>query len=297
MIRLLTAFALVLAAHVAMAQAPNARALRTTLDSIVRTADGKIGIGVELLETRERIIAGDAGRHPMQSVYKLPIAMAVLDRVDAHRLRLDSAVSVPPAIFVRPGQWSPIRDKWPQGTRLTIRELIRYAVTESDGTACDVLLKLLGGTVDATHYLRRVGVIEMVAATTEREQGLVTRRQYENWATPAGALDVLRALRRPALSDSATRLLTDDLVSATRGAGRIRGRLPAGTVVAHKTGTSGTERGVTAATNDIGIATLPDGRHLAIAVLVTDSRANDAARDDVIARIARAAWDAYVPRP
>jgi beta-lactamase class A len=72
---------------------------------------------------------------------------------------------------------------------------------------------------------------------------------------------------------------------------RIKGLLPASTLVAHKTGSSGTENGMTAATNDIGIITLPDGRHLAIAVFVSDSKADASTRDSVIARIARAVWD------
>jgi beta-lactamase class A len=59
----------------------------------------------------------------------------------------------------------------------------------------------------------------------------------------------------------------------------------------HKTGSSGTVNGMTAATNDIGLITLPDGRRLAIAVFVTDSSAEDATRDGVIARIAKAAYD------
>jgi beta-lactamase class A len=67
--------------------------------------------------------------------------------------------------------------------------------------------------------------------------------------------------------------------------------LPAGTVVAHKTGTGGTRNGITSATNDIGIITLPDGRHLAVAAFVSDSAANDDTRDSIIARLAKAAWD------
>jgi len=62
-------------------------------------------------------------------------------------------------------------------------------------------------------------------------------------------------------------------------------------VVAHKTGTGGTQNGITSATNDIGIITLPDGRDLAVAVFVSDSTADDATRDAVIARLAKAAWD------
>jgi beta-lactamase class A len=64
-------------------------------------------------------------------------------------------------------------------------------------------------------------------------------------------------------------------------------------VVAHKTGTSGTSAGLTRATNDIGLVTLPNGRHMAIAVFVSDSPADTDTREAVIARIARAAWDHF----
>jgi beta-lactamase class A len=83
------------------------------------------------------------------------------------------------------------------------------------------------------------------------------------------------------------------MAESTPGAKRLKGQLPAGTIVAHKTGTSGTQNGITAATNDIGIITLPNGKHLAIAVFVSDSPADETAREEVIAKIAKAAWDAY----
>lgn len=77
------------------------------------------------------------------------------------------------------------------------------------------------------------------------------------------------------------------------GPNRLRGRLPEGTAVAHKTGSSRTVDGVTAATNDLGIVSLPDGQRLAVAVFVTDSPADDAVRERVIADVARAAYDAW----
>ncbi len=78
-----------------------------------------------------------------------------------------------------------------------------------------------------------------------------------------------------------------------RGIRRIKGLLPDGTVVAHKTGTSGTVDGVTAPTNDVGLVTLPNGQHLAIAVFVSDSTANGAVREEVIAKVAQAVWDQW----
>ena len=75
---------------------------------------------------------------------------------------------------------------------------------------------------------------------------------------------------------------------------RIRGLLPAGTVVAHKTGTSGYDNGTAEATNDVGLITLPDGRRLALAVLVTDAHADETAVEHAIAAIARACYEAAV---
>jgi beta-lactamase class A len=60
----------------------------------------------------------------------------------------------------------------------------------------------------------------------------------------------------------------------------------------HKTGTSGTKDGIALATNDVGLITLPDGQRLALAVFVTDSKADEATRDAVIARIAKAVYAA-----
>ena len=93
------------------------------------------------------------------------------------------------------------------------------------------------------------------------------------------------------VSPAGRALLLQDLASSTPGPERIKGVLPPGTSIAHKTGTDATRGGKTAATNDIGIVTLPDGRHLAIAVFVKDSTAGLVPRGATIARIAKAAWD------
>ena len=55
---------------------------------------------------------------------------------------------------------------------------------------------------------------------------------------------------------------------------------------------SDVEKGLAHAMNDIGLIPLPDGRRIAIAVFVTDSTADQVACEQVIARIARAVYDA-----
>jgi beta-lactamase class A len=89
-----------------------------------------------------------------------------------------------------------------------------------------------------------------------------------------------------------TRYLLAIMTASPSAPKRMRGSLPAGTIVAHKTGTSGYENGMAAATNDVGLITLPDGRRLALAILVTDAHADEAAVEHTVASIARACYDA-----
>jgi beta-lactamase class A len=269
--------------------------LATMARQLAASGDGRLGVGVELLETGERVTVGETFRYPMQSTYKLPIAMAVLAAVDDGRLRLDQPVKIRPSDFVSPGQRSPVRDANPKGVELPLEEVLRLNVSESDGTACDVLLDLLGGPERVTSWLRGHGVAGMVVATSEKAMGARYQVQFDNWTTPAGALEVLRALHEGrGLSPRSRALLLRFTTETATGPKRLKGLLPAGTVLAHKTGTSGSRGGVTAATNDIGIITLPGGQqHLAVAVLLTNSRLDEAGREAIIARVARLAYDTY----
>jgi beta-lactamase class A len=276
----------------AAAAAVSLGGLRAQMEKISLDAKGHVGAAVVLLETGESADLRGGEHFPMQSVYKLPIAMAVLRRVDRGELKLDQMVKVERSDFVRQGQYSPVRDKNPNGAQLTVAELLRYAVSESDGTASDVLLSLAGGAQGVMAFLKEIKVTGVNVVNSEKEIGRDWQTQYENWATPAGAVEILAALQAGrGLSADSQALLLKLTTESIPGAKRLKGQLPAATIVAHKTGTGGTRDRITSATNDIGIITLPDGRHLAVAVFVSDSAADEATREAVIARIAKAAWD------
>ncbi|MEO6213318.1 MAG: class A beta-lactamase [Vicinamibacterales bacterium] len=269
--------------------------LESRFAGIAAGARGKVGAAVMLLETAETAALNADERYPMQSVYKLPIGMAVLQRIDKGELTLLQRVSVVPSDFVSAGQYSPIRDQFPKGTQLTIRQLLELTLAQSDGTGSDVLLRLAGGPDGVMRFLQSIAVADVQVVTTEKAMGLGDQSvQYRNWATPRGMLGLLQAVHQGrGLSPASRALLLRWMTQVTRGEGRIKGKLPPGTVAARRTGSSGTHAGLTAATNDTGIVTLPDGRHMAIAVFVSDSRADNAARERVIAEISRAAWNRW----
>jgi len=269
------------------------QALQKQIEQIAAEAKGRVGMSAAVLETDETIASLNAGGHfPMQSVYKLPISMAVMKQVDEGKLRLDQKVQISKKDYVGRAAHSPLRDQHPKGTELTLSELVRFALVESDGTASDVLMKLDGGRIPIQMYVTDLPVTDMVVLNTEKELGQDWQAQYRNSATPEAAVGLLRALfERRGLSESSQALLLQFMTESRPGPNRLKGLLPSGTVVAHKTGTSGTEKGITAATNDIGIVTLPNGKHLAIAVFVSDSPADEATREGVIAKIAKAVFD------
>jgi beta-lactamase class A len=157
------------------------------------------------------------------------------------------------------------------------------------------LLRLTGGPPDVMAFLKQINVSGINVVNSENEIARAWQTQYENWATPAGALELLAALQaNRGLSVDSQKLVLKLMMESIPGPKRLKGQLPAGTIVAHKTGTGGTRNGVSSATNDIGIITLPDGRHLAIAVFVSDAKVDLAAREAVIAEIAKALWDRNV---
>lgn len=266
--------------------------LSSQFAAIAAGSGGRLGVFAQVVESGDGAGLNETERFPMQSVYKLPIAMAVLDQVDHRSLTLNEKVSLSADDMV-PDLHSPLRDRYPRGgIDVSVRELIRAAIVDSDGTASDILLRLAGGGPRVTAYLRGLGIRDITVATTERAMSKDPMAQYRNYSTPRASVDLLKAVQTGrGLSPPARTLLLQDLIDSTPGRLRIKGLLPPGTVVAHKTGTDGTRNGKTAATNDIGIVTLPDGRHLAIAVFVKDSSAGLVPREAAIAQAAKAAWD------
>src|SRR5213592_789466 len=96
--------------------------LPSQFEKIAPAAKGRVGVAAQFLESGETADLHGDEHFPMHSVYKLPISMAVLQRVDRGELKLDQLVRVEPSDFVRKGMYSPVRDKYPDGTELSIAE-------------------------------------------------------------------------------------------------------------------------------------------------------------------------------
>jgi beta-lactamase class A len=275
-------------------QAAGQTALQRQIREIAAGAQGKVSVACSLAGTALNCDLDPHAHPPMQSVFKLPLAIAVLHMVEQGKLRLDERVRFLPADRI-PNAYSPLQQKYPDaGVDVPLRELLRLTVSESDNVAADILLQLAGGPQIVNDYIASLGVVGFHLQDGERTLHREPNAQYRNWFEPAGAVALLQKLngRSPLTGEDTNLLLVWMRDSAL--ATRLKGGMPEGTVVAHKAGTSDVDNGLAHATNDIGLITLPNKRLLAIAVFVTDSRADTATREKTIAGIARAAYDAAV---
>ncbi len=130
----------------------------------------------------------------MHSVYKLPISMAVMKHVDAGKIKLTDKITISKDDLVGRVAHSPMRLRHPNGATLTVEELLRFAISESDGAASDALMKLAGGPGAVQAYLTELSIKDMIVLDTEVTLTQNTTARYRNWATPEASVALLRAL-------------------------------------------------------------------------------------------------------
>ena len=263
------------------------RAVRAVADSVRAT----VGVAV-VFEEGDTLVVNNACRDHTMRVFKFHQALAVLDRLDRSGLPLTTRIPVLRSDLL-PDTWSPLREACPGGGRFTVAELLAYSVAQSDNNVCDLLFRFLGGPEVVNRYIAGLGVGETEIAADEETMHRRTDNQYLNWATPLAAVRLLELFRRgKLLSAESGDFLLKTMFATETGPDKLRGLLPPGVAVAHKTGSAFRDaQGVMVADNDIGIVRLPDGRSYSIAVFVMDSREDDRTNAAVIARISRLVYD------
>jgi beta-lactamase class A len=287
-----------------------------------RARPGVLGAALINLESGQNWSWAGDRRFPMQSIFKAVLAAAALSEVDAKRLSLAEVVTLTDKQLSPP--YSPIADAWPARNAYTIEELLNAAVTESDNTAADVLMKRIGGPGAVTGWLQAKRVEEIRIDRYERElqpdvYGMASFRPAwkgsaafgaaratvapesraramdaymadpRDTATPRGMATFLSMLDAGELiSATSTRRLLILMATLPGAADRLKAGLPQSARWAHKPGTSGTDQGLTPAFNDVGIFTLADHRSYAAAAFLTGSTADDKARAALLADLGKA---------
>ncbi len=283
-----------------------------------------LGVSALHLESGERIRLRSSERFPMASTFKVAVAIKVLDLVDRGALSLSREVDVD-GDNVSPGSGE--LKETGAGVRkpLTVARLLDYMLRDSDNTATDLLLAMAGGPDAVTAQMRGLGLAdfdvsrpaaELVADSWgyalppagQRNQRTLAQQQKSvavasraraaarflqdprDTTTPDAMVFLLQQLHRgKALSPASTELLLDHMANCRTGTRRLRGELPRGTPVAHKTGTLSR-----VATNDVGIVTLPwRGGHVVVAIFLKGSGEPLKQQEQSIAMASRRIYDHY----
>lgn len=332
--RSLAVFCLLACAQTVAAQATHATtALERLNKEVARLAEisgGRVGVAAVHLESGRSVQLNAEDAYPMASTFKVPVALQLLRRVDRGEVKLDTIITLAPSdLHPGSGEISHLLDD--PGVSLSLRNLLELMMIISDNSATDLVLKSAGGPLAVTARVRELGVegvrvdrptVNLIAdwagitlppesewtpqlfrEQLRRQPGAPQRTAEErrraaeafdkdprDTATPAGMVKLLEKLwKGEALGAENTALLLDIMRRCETGAARIKGLLPPETEVAHKTGTIG------GTTNDVGIITLPDGAgHVALAVLVKESRREAELRERAIAQISRAIYDYFL---
>ena len=267
-------------------------ALRRKLDRIVRNRQAETGVA--FLCGDRHFAFNDEPHYPLMSVFKIHVALAVLEKLESEGTDLRTEWFVA-ADRMKEDTYSPLRDLHPgEDFRISVEELIRYCLSESDNNACDLLIDYAGGIRNVERQMRAWGVADCFLTETEADMHADVMNSYRNRSRPSSVVHLLRRVYGgERIGGPYLALFEQAMRETTTGPDKMRSGLPSRVALGHKTGSSdrladGTKIG----DNDAGVVCLSGGRRLFLAVFVKDSRETDAANARLIARITKIVYRA-----
>ncbi|WP_241233600.1 class A beta-lactamase [Altericroceibacterium xinjiangense] len=297
--------------------------LQQQINQLGRQFDGKVGIAVRDVQSGWTAAYNGREWFPQQSVSKLWVSLTALDQVDKGKLNLSKEVTVERkdlAVFFQPIRTLVLRDG---GYETTLDDLMERAITRSDNTANDFLLWRTGGPHAVQDTLADKNIKGIRFGPGERLMqssiaGLEWKPEYSigsafwdardkvpldqrreafedyiadpvDGATPVGMVNALARLKQgKLLSSESTEKMLDILHETRSGPRRLKGGVPGGWKIGHKTGTGQVLEGEQAGYNDVGIVTAPSGNSYAVAVLIGRTSVPLPQRMDMMQRTVRA---------
>src|SRR5579872_2572079 len=144
--------------------------LQTHIAAIAKDADGTVGVSCELPGAKLDCDLNAHNHAPMQSMYKLPLALTALHLAEMGKLLPDQRPGESTDVILNrkvrflptdiiPGSYSPLTDRYPKANvDVTLREVIELAVGESDNGAEEILIRLVGGPLAVENYMHSLGI-------------------------------------------------------------------------------------------------------------------------------------------
>lgn len=267
--------------------------LETQLKEAIKGKKAEIGIAV-IIDGKDTITVNNDIHYPLMSVFKFHQALALADYMGKQKQSLETRLPIKKS-DLKPDTYSPLRDKYPQGgIEMSIADLLKYTLQQSDNNACDILFDYQGGPNAVNKYIHSLGIRECAIAGTETAMHEDLNLCYENWTTPLAAAELVEIFRKKSLFPKVYKdFIFQTMVECQTGQDRlVAPLLDKKVTVGHKTGTGDLNaKGQQIGCNDIGFVLLPGGRTYSIAVFVKDSEENNQANSKIIADISRIVYE------
>lgn len=264
-------------------------ALTSQLQQALAGKKAQVGVAV-IIDGKDTVTLNNETYYPMYSVFKFHQALAVMDYLARNKQPLETKLHIT-ASDLKPDTYSPLRDKYPGGNiDMSIAELLRYTLQQSDNNACDILFNYAGGTKYADKYIRSLGITDFAIGATEEEMHQDPQKSYANRTTPLAAAELLeKFIDNRLLPDTLQAFVKQTMIECETGKDRLPQPLAnTEAIIGHKTGSGDiTPTGRISGMNDIGFVFLPNGHHYTIAVFVKDSDEGPQATTALIAEISR----------
>lgn len=267
--------------------------LETQLKEAIKGKKAEIGIAV-IIDGKDTVTVNNDIHYPLMSVFKFHQALALADYMGKQKQSLETRLPIKKS-DLKLDTYSPLRDKYPQGgIEMSIADLLRYTLQQSDNNACDILFNYQGGPDAVNKYIHSLGIRECAIVGTETAMHEDLNLCYENWTTPLAAAELVEIFRKKPLFPKVYKdFIFQTMVECQTGQDRlVAPLLDKKVTVSHKTGTGDLNaKGQQIGCNDIGFVLLPGGRTYSIAVFVKDSEENNQANSKIIADISRIVYE------
>ena len=267
--------------------------LETQLKEAIKGKKAEIGIAV-IIDGKDTVTVNNDIHYPLMSVFKFHQALALADYMGKQKQSLETRLPIKKS-DLKPDTYSPLRDKYPQGEiEMSIADLLKYTLQQSDNNACDILFDYQGGPDAVNKYIHSLGIRECAIAGTETAMHEDLNLCYENWTTPLAAAELVEIFRKKPLFPNVYQdFIFQTMVECQTGQDRlVAPLLDKKVTVGHKTGTGDLNaKGQQIGCNDIGFVLLPGGRTYSIAVFVKNSEENNQANSKIIANISRIVYE------
>ena len=236
------------------------------LKTIQKRIGGRLGVHVLDSQSGRRFGIDENSRYAMASTFKVALAAALLWQIDRKAFTLDHRLAISKAALV--AQSPGVEVKLMAGAEaMTVRDLIAAAITQSDNTAANLLLRAIGGPSALTEFFRTIGDDITRLDRYETELNSNVPEDPRDTTTPRAMVDSLLAIfTRDVLTIASRALLIDWMTASRTGLDRVRAGLPKSWNAGDKTG-----GGANGAINDIVIGYPPERRPIFIAVYMSES--------------------------